>query len=59
MTDQGDLEYFSARARAERQLSEKSTDPVVAAIHTKMAECYEKLARDAVAPRRILRVITA
>ena len=59
MMNESDFEYFTARGKAERQLSDASTDPTVAAIHVKMAECYEKLARDAGATRPTLRVIAA
>ncbi len=46
MTSQSELEYFGARARAERQLSETATDPAVASIHARLADCYERLASD-------------
>jgi len=59
MTNQSDFDYFAARGEAERQLSQSSTDPVVAAIHAQMAICYEKLAREAAAPRPILRAVRA
>lgn len=39
-----DREYFALRAAAERQLSELATDPCAAAVHAKMAACYEEMA---------------
>jgi hypothetical protein len=59
MTDQSDLDYFAARGKAERELSKASTEPIVAAIHARMAECYERLAREAGPPRPSLRTIAA
>jgi hypothetical protein len=59
MTNQSDLEYYASRAVAERELSEGTADLVAASIHAKLADCYEKLARDAAPPRRVLRIVTA
>jgi len=44
-----DIEYYTERARAERELSERATDPLIAAIHAELANRYEKMAR---APKR-------
>ena len=59
MMNESDFEYFTARGKAERQLSHASKDPIVAAIHAKMAECYEKFAREEGATRPTLRIIAA
>lgn len=39
-----DQEYFANRARAELQLSESAADPCAAAVHAKLAACYEEMA---------------
>lgn len=39
-----DREYFANRARAERQLSDSAADPCAAAVHAKLAACYEEMA---------------
>ena len=59
MNTQSDLEYYGSRARVERELSAGATDPVVASIHGKLAECYEALVRQPRSPRPILRVVTS
>ena len=56
---ESDFEYFTARGKAERELSKASTEPIVAAIHARMAECYERLASEAGPPRPSLRTIAA
>jgi len=56
---ESDFEYFTARGKAERELSKASTEPIVAAIHARMAECYERLASEAGPPRPSLRIIAA
>jgi hypothetical protein len=45
-----DAEYFRKRAVAERTLAVTASDPVVAAIHTQLAERYEALVGDAKRP---------
>ena len=59
MADYSDLEYYNLRAAAERALSKDAADPVAASIHAKLAECYEKMARDSAPRRPILRIVTA
>jgi hypothetical protein len=59
MMSESDFEYFTARGKAERELSKASTEPIVAAIHARMAECYERLASEAGPPRPSLRIIAA
>ncbi|MFL6725830.1 MAG: hypothetical protein ACJ8FS_04870 [Sphingomicrobium sp.] len=44
MSDQSNAEYFAKRARAERAMISRSTDPRVAAVHAEMAERYEQMA---------------
>jgi len=56
MTSRNDLEYFGARAIAERALSEAATNPVVASIHAQLAQCYEKRAGDVPAAPSVLRL---
>ena len=38
-----DVGYYAERARAERELSERATDPQIAAIHAELADRYEKM----------------
>ena len=44
MVDADDIAYFTARAAAERALSEASDDEAAALVHLKLAERYERLA---------------
>lgn len=39
------LEYYRARALAEREAAEASEDPHIAAIHREIAEHYEAIVR--------------
>ena len=41
-----DIEYFAARAMAERRMSEAAADPRAAAVHDELAARYEALAAD-------------
>jgi hypothetical protein len=43
MSDQGNAQYFAGRAREERAMSSRATDPRAAAAHLEMAERYEQL----------------
>lgn len=44
MVDEADIDYFAARAVAERELSEDASNEVAAQVHRKLAERYERLA---------------
>jgi hypothetical protein len=45
MSEAEDLAYFRARAAQERELARSSRDPLIAGIHTQMAECYDDLVK--------------
>ena len=38
-----DREYYTSRAEVEREMSETTADPVVAAVHAELAAGYERL----------------
>jgi len=58
MTRQSDRDYYAARASAERELSERAIDPVVAEVHAKFAESYERLSARRAGSRPLLRIVT-
>ena len=45
MTDEAYARYFADRERVERDMSDRSSNLRVAAVHHEMAERYEALAR--------------
>ena len=55
---EGDFEYFSARARAERLLSMQSANLRVAAVHRELADQYERRAGVQKEPGSLLRLVT-
>ncbi len=57
MSRQSDRDYYSARASVERELSQKTSDPVVADVHAKLAEGYERLTVLRSGARPILQVV--
>ncbi len=58
MTRVGDCAYYAARAAEERELSEAAMDPVVAGVHARLAEGYERLTSTRPGSRPILRIVT-
>ena len=54
-----DSEYFTQRSRQERSAAQASSDPDIAAVHTKMADLYDAAAKNIVtapeAPAQLLR----
>lgn len=58
MIDSDDIDYFNARALAERELSEAATDEAVAQVHLKLAERYERLVARLKSPRPVLHIVT-
>lgn len=57
MTDDDDIAYFTARAAAERALSESASNEVAALVHLKLAERYERLARRQPGGRPTLHIV--
>ena len=57
MTEQSDQDYYAARARVERALSDTATDPAIAIIHTQLADRYEALAAGLDSMPQLLRVV--
>jgi len=55
---QCDREYYAARALLERGLSQTAIDPVVAEIHAKLADGYERLTAMKVGSRPLLQIVT-
>ena len=45
-------DYFARRASEERKAAESTQDPVIASVHSEMAELYESAARVAGEPFR-------
>jgi hypothetical protein len=56
MNQQSDLDYYTARAAVERELSDSAPDPGIALIHTQLADRYEALAAGLTRPLPYLRV---
>jgi len=58
MTRQSDRKYYAARAEVERALSLAAIDPLVADIHAKLAEGYERLTTLHSGADPFLRIVT-
>lgn len=58
MTRQSDREYYAGRASAERELSQTAIDPVVAEIHARLADGYERLTAIRSGSRPVLHLVT-
>ena len=58
MTDDDDIAYYTARAAAERELSESAGNEVAALVHLKLAERYERLAAREGDKRPTLHIVT-
>jgi hypothetical protein len=57
MVDADDIAYFTARAAAERALSEASDNQEAALVHLKLAERYERLAARPAGQRPTLHIV--
>ncbi len=56
MIDSTDIDYFQARAREERALSDSAANPAAALIHLNLAKRYERLASAGIPQRQPLHI---
>ena len=59
MLDQDDTEYFAARAKVERGMSDTASEPIVALIHSQLADRYERLSHGLTPSFPTLRIVGA
>jgi hypothetical protein len=58
MLDRQDLDYFTARAVEERELSESADDPIAKQLHANLSKRYESIVRRNNNHRPILHIVT-